>query len=63
MENASKALIIAGSILVAILLVTAGVILISQSRGTSDNAKNTTEQLNTSAENQTQQLKDAINTL
>ena len=60
MENASKALIIAGSILVAILIVTIGIVLISQSRTTSDSAKNTAEQLQSSAQTQTNTLHNSL---
>lgn len=45
MENATKALIIAGAILVSILLVTMGITLLSGANGLSDSNKNTMNEL------------------
>ena len=41
MENASKALIIAGAVLIAIVLISFGVILVNRSRGTTQQAADT----------------------
>lgn len=38
MENASKALIIAGAILISILLISLGIIMFNASKGTTDQA-------------------------
>lgn len=45
MENATKALIIAGAILISILLVTMGITLLSGANGLSDSNKNTMNEL------------------
>ncbi len=51
MENASKALIIAGAVLISILLVTVGVIMFQKSKGTTDQAAKTTKALQAGAQN------------
>lgn len=48
MENATKALIIAGAILVSILLVTMGITLLSGTNGLTDSSKNQMSQLEVS---------------
>lgn len=40
MENATKALIIAGAILVSILLISFGILLVNQNKGATDAAAN-----------------------
>ncbi len=45
MENASKALIIAGAILISILLISIGILILNSTRGTTDSAKNTISDL------------------
>ena len=60
MENASKALIIAGSILVAILIVTMGIFIISNTKGTSESAKKVATDLQLGAENTVDTLKTAL---
>ena len=41
MENASKALIIAGAILISILLISLGILMFNASKGTTDQASST----------------------
>ena len=50
MENASKALIIAGAILIAIVLISFGVILVNRSRGTTQQASDTANYMQTGAQ-------------
>ncbi len=47
MENASKALIIAGAILLSILLISLGIIVVNNTRGTINNANLNTEEIQT----------------
>ena len=54
MENASKALIIAGAVLISIVLISLGVVLISRSGDSSGAAKNTTNVI-------TQQTTEGVN--
>lgn len=61
MENASKALIIAGAILVSILLVSLGIIMFNASKGTTDQAGDTADLLKNSAEQQVQTLNTTLN--
>ena len=50
MENASKALIIAGAILIAILLISLGIIMFNSSSGTTDQAENTSAAMEAGAQ-------------
>lgn len=61
MENASKALIIAGAILISILLVSLGIIMFNSSKGTTDQAGDTADLLKNSAEQQVQTLNTTLN--
>lgn len=51
MENASKALIIAGSILVAILLISVGLIILNSTKGVTDQGKRSADLLKIEANN------------
>lgn len=61
MENASKALIIAGAILISILLISLGIIMFNSSKSTTDQASKAGTAMNQGAEagvtNIQQQLK------
>lgn len=48
MENASKALIIGGAMLIAILLVSLGIVMFNSSKGTTDEAKRASETMSIS---------------
>lgn len=50
MENASKALIIAGAVLISILLISLGIIMFNSSKGTSDQAGEAAAQMQAGAE-------------
>ena len=58
MENASKALIIAGAVLISIVLISLGVILIGNSGDSSEQAKKTGNMI----ENKSGQAKEKLNT-
>ena len=49
MENATKALIIAGAVLIAILLISIGILLINNNKGITDSATATSNQLSSTA--------------
>lgn len=51
MENASKALIIAGSVLIAILLITVGLVIVNKSSSLTDQVEKGTNTLNIGIEN------------
>ena len=53
MENASKALIIAGAILISILLISVGLLIFKSSKGTTDQALTTGNALETAAQSAT----------
>ena len=50
MENASKALIIAGAILISILLISLGIIMFNASKGTTNQAGATANQMESGAQ-------------
>ena len=56
MENASKALIIAGAVLISIVLISLGVMLISRSGNASGSAENTSQMID-------EQSQTGINTI
>lgn len=60
MENASKALIIAGAILVSILLISLGIVMFNSSKGTTDQSSNTMEALNESASGKVQDIRQNL---
>ena len=51
MENASKALIIAGAILIAIMLISLGIIIVKSTSGTTQNAETVGQSMGTAADN------------
>ena len=61
MENASKALIIAGAILIAILLISLGILVFKASSGTTDQAKNTTKAMEQGAQTGVNSIQNALN--
>ena len=61
MENASKALIIAGAVLISILLVTVGVIMFQKSKGTTDQAEGTTKLLENGAKSGVDSINSTLN--
>lgn len=63
MENASKALIIAGAVLISILLVTVGVIMFQKSKGTTDQAANTTTQLQEGAQKGVNSISETLDNI
>ena len=63
MENASKALIIAGAILISILLVSLGIIMFNNSKGVTDQAGDTANLLNSSATTQVETINQTLNGL
>ena len=60
MENASKALIIAGALLISILLVSLGIMMFNSSKGTTDKAGDTSNVLETSANKQVETLNTTL---
>ena len=60
MENASKALIIAGAVLISILLVTVGVIMFQKSKGTTDQAASTTRELENGAQKGVESINNTL---
>ena len=63
MENASKALIIAGSILIAILLISLGIIMFNASRGTTGQAANTTNVIENGAQKGVELIENSVNNI
>lgn len=51
MENASKALIIAGAVLISILLITVGIVLMNKSSDVSDQAATASNQMSNAMSN------------
>lgn len=49
MENASKALLIAGAVLIAIVLITIGIVILNKSKSTTDQAGQTANVMNDTA--------------
>ncbi len=60
MENASKALIIAGSILIAIILIGMGVLLINNSKKIEDDSEETMTVIDESASQTVESIKDNL---
>jgi len=61
MENASKALIIAGAILISILLITLGIAMFRSSEGTTDEATEVSNAMQQGAEAQVNELRNQLN--
>lgn len=61
MENASKALIIAGAILISILLISLGIIMFNSSKGTSDQAKNASATMEKGAQEGVDKMNSTLN--
>lgn len=60
MENASKALIIAGAILVSILLISLGIVMFNASKGTSDQAGSTANQMEDGAKRGVNSIQNSL---
>ena len=56
MENATKALIIAGAILIAILLIGLGITTYNNSKGVTDQANTTSDTLDKAANNEVEKI-------
>ena len=63
MENASKALIIAGAVLISIVLISLGVILIGNSGDSSDQAKETANMIENKSDQAIEKLNTSLNFL
>lgn len=63
MENASKALIIAGAILISILLISLGIIMYNASTGTTDQAENTAQAMESGAQAGVNRIESTLNTM
>ncbi len=61
MENASKALIIAGAILISILLISLGIIMYNASTGTTDQASNTASAMEEGAQAGVDSIRNSLN--
>ncbi len=61
MENASKALIIAGAILISILLISLGIIMFNSSKGTTDQATSTANAMESGAQAGVNSIRNALN--
>lgn len=61
MENASKALIIAGAILISILLISLGIIMFNSSKGTTDQASNTAGAMEEGAQAGVNNIRSSLN--
>lgn len=61
MENASKALLIAGAILIAILLISLGIIMFNSSKGTTDQASNTANAMEQGAQAGVDSIRNSLN--
>ncbi len=61
MENASKALIIAGAILIAILLISLGIIMFNSSKGTTDQATGTANAMEQGAQQGVNSIRNSLN--
>lgn len=61
MENASKALIIAGAILISILLISLGIIMFNSSKGTTDQAANTAGAMESGAQSGVNSIRNSLN--
>lgn len=60
MENASKALIIAGAILISILLISLGIIMYNSATGTTDKAADTSEAMEKGAAAGVDSIKESL---
>ena len=60
MENASKALIIAGAILIAILLISLGIIMFNSSKGTTDQATGTANAMEQGAQQGVNSIRNSL---
>ena len=60
MENASKALIIAGAILISILLISLGIIMFNSSKGTTDQAASTANAMEQGAQAGVNQIQNSL---
>ena len=60
MENASKALIIAGSVLIAILLISLGIIMFNASKGTTDQASGTANAMEQGAQKGVNSIQNSL---
>lgn len=60
MENASKALIIAGAILISILLISLGIIMFNQSKSTTDQASGTANAMEQGAQAGVNSIKNSL---
>lgn len=63
MENATKALIIAGAILVSILLISLGIMLVNNNKGASESAKNISNAMSNASVNAANEVQNAINSI
>lgn len=61
MENASKALIIAGAILISILLISLGIIMFNSSKGTTGQAANTAGAMEAGAKAEVNSIRSSLN--
>lgn len=60
MENASKALIIAGAILISILLISLGIVMFNASKGTTAQASNTASTMEQGAQKGVTNIKESL---
>ncbi len=60
MENASKALIIAGAILISILLISLGIIMFNASKGTTDQASGTANAMEQGAQKGVNSIQNSL---
>lgn len=60
MENASKALIIAGAILVSILLISLGIVMFNASKGTTGQASGTANAMERGAQQGVNNIKQSL---
>ena len=60
MENASKALIIAGAILISILLISLGIIMFNSSKGTTDQAADTANAMQQGAQSAVNEIENSL---
>lgn len=60
MENASKALIIAGAILISILLISLGIIMFNASKGTTDQANDTANAMEQGAQKGVNSIQNSL---
>ena len=63
MENATKALIIAGAILVSILLISFGIILVNQNKGAQTAASNLSNSMLGASQNKANEVMQTINSI